>query len=57
MNKHGCYNQPRPVIGKKYTTWNGEEVEYRMSTECKYDKTETDKNCAGCVNVKTEDVA
>lgn len=52
MTKHGCYNKPRPSTERTYKTWNNEEVKYSMSTDCRYDKSDTDKNCAGCVSAK-----
>lgn len=65
-HRYGCNNIPRPGPDSSYTAqagWReyeerGEIVRvpvwkktfYAFTIECKYDKTATDKACAGCVH-------
>lgn len=46
---YGCHNRPRPDPNKpvvsKHVSWP-----YRFSTECRYDMSQTDARCSGCVH-------
>lgn len=49
---YGCHNKPRPVYGQPVQAKEG-TYPYRFSTDCRYDKADQDKRCAGCVHAKT----
>jgi hypothetical protein len=60
---NGCHNRPRPIAEAPVIVQDGwyssvlhendaiprlTAVPFRMSTECRYDASATDKGCAGC---------
>jgi hypothetical protein len=63
MTRHGCYNLPREVptyvaqdgwnvirdgLGNPHRIPRHIDVPHAMSTDCRYDKAQTDSKCAGC---------
>lgn len=50
VDKYGCYNRPRPVYSQP-VVFKSVEWPYRFSTECRYDRSETDNRCQGCQHV------
>lgn len=47
---YGCHNRERPVAGAAVLLKDGYSYPFRHSTECRYDRSDTDKRCAGCIH-------
>lgn len=67
MKSYGCHNLPRPTETTTHPAQDGwfydasgmtrkpriVQIQHVMTTECRYDKTDTDPCCAGCVHIPT----
>ena len=45
-HRYGCFN--RPAFKQTVESSHGETWPYRMSNECRYDRSLSDRFCAGC---------
>jgi hypothetical protein len=68
---YACHNKPRPTAATTHDAQSGwrqyeerdaivrvpvyELVPHRMSTACQYDKSQTDKACAGCQHIQRDE--
>lgn len=50
--RYGCHNAPRPVANAPVLDKGGKELgfNFTMSTDCRYDKRETDTACRSCAH-------
>lgn len=50
--KYGCHNRQDMNRIVEHSQDKRMAWPHRMSTDCKYDKSQTDKYCSGCKHVK-----